>query len=598
VHSAGTSSNGITRRLIGARRARFVFLALALALAAPSLTTPLTADDWLQQLIATGRSAELPGLPRHRLDMFSFAGHAVGGNEAAMDAGMFPWWTDTKVKLAFWRPLSSLTHLLDWTLWPRSPFLMHAHNLLWFGLAVWAAAGFYRRFCADPFVAGLATLLFAVDDAHGPALGWVANRNAMVALAVALPAVVSHDRWRRDGWRPGRWLGPALLGVGLLAGEAALATTAYLGAYAIHLEPGRWRDSWKARLWSLGPYVAVVVVWRAVYVALGYGTFASGIYLDPGSDPRAFALALPGRALWLLAGQLALPWSDLATLWPYISEHATEVALRVAAVGVAFVAALVWPLVRRDATARFMATGMLLAVVPICSTFPADRLLFFVGVGAMGLVALWIGQAPRNLFGRAGVAVLLLVHLVLAAPLALIRSRSMVSVDLPLRRVDTSLPLSADTARRMVVLVNPPGDFFAGYLPIRRAALGEPLPRFRWLGSGTQEITLVREDERTLRVAQQGGFLPHVSERMLRSAARPMHVGERVLLSGMEVEVLALTPDQRPAEARMRFAVPLEDPSLYWAKWGGKAYVPFAPPPVGERVTLPAFNFIESVFGK
>jgi hypothetical protein len=598
VHSAGTSSNGITRRLVGAKRARWAFLALALALAAPSLTTPLTADDWLQQLIATGQSAKLPGLPRHRLDMFSFAGHAVGGNQAAMDAGMFPWWTDAQVKLAFWRPLSSLTHLIDWTLWPKSPVAMHAHNLLWLGLAVWAAAAFYRRFCADPFVAGLATLLFAVDDAHGPALGWVANRNAMVAMAVALPALVAHDRWRRDGWRPGRWLGPALLGVGLLAGEAALATTAYLGAYALHLERGPWSATWKQRALSLAPYVAVVVVWRAVYVALGYGTFGSGVYLDPGSDPRAFVMALPGRALWLLAGQLALPWSDLATVWPYISTRATRIALAIAAAGVAIVAALVWPLVRRDATARFFATGMLFAVVPVCSTFPADRLLWFVGVGAMGLIAQWIVTSPRTIPWLVGVVLLLTVHLLLAAPLALLRSRSMDTVDRPLARVDASLPLTPDMAQRTIVLVNPPADFFAGYLPIRRAALGEPLSRFRWLGSGTSELTLTREDARTLTVAQAGGFLAHVSERMLRSPSRPMAVGERVVMSGLEVEVLALEPDGRPAVARMRFRVPLEDPSLYWAKWGGRAYVPFALPKVGERVVLPAFNFLDAVFGK
>jgi hypothetical protein len=586
------------RRLIGARRARWLFLALALALAAPSLTTPLTADDWLQQLIATGQSAKLPGLPRHRLDMFSFAGHAAGGNQAAMDAGIFPWWTDVQVKLAFWRPLSSLTHLVDWTLWPRSPFLMHAHNLLWFGLAVWAAAGFYRRFSGDPFVAGLATLLFAIDDAHGPALGWVANRNAMVALAVALPSLIAHDRWRRDGWRPGRWLGPALLGMGLFAGEAALATTAYLGAYALHLEPGRLADSWKARLWSLFPYIAVVVGWRVVYVALGYGTFGSGVYLDPGSDPLAFALALPGRALWLLAGQLALPWSDFATLWPYISERATTIAMRIAAIGVAIVAALVWPLVRRDPRARFFATGMLLAVVPVCSTFPADRLLFFVGVGAMGLIALWIAEAPRNLFGVTGVGLLLLVHLVLALLLAPLRARSMVSVDQPLERVDASLPMTADMAQKTIVLVNPPADFFAGYLPIRRAALDEPRPIFRWLGSGTAQLTVTRQDARTLRVAQAGGFLPHVSERMLRSSSRPMAPGERVVLQGFEVEVLTVEKDGRPAEALMRFGVPLEDPSLYWAKWGGRAYVPFAIPKVGETVVLPAFNFLDAVFGK
>jgi len=44
----------------------------------------------------------------------------------------------------------------------------------------------------------------------------------MVAMALSLPALVFHDRWRRDGWQPGRWLAPLALGVGLLAGAVLL----------------------------------------------------------------------------------------------------------------------------------------------------------------------------------------------------------------------------------------------------------------------------------------------------------------------------------------------------------------------------------------
>jgi hypothetical protein len=594
VPSAGTSSSGIIKRLLASPRATIAILVVALALAAPSLTTGLTADDWIQQVIARGQQASLPGLAPSRLDMFSFAGHAIGGNHAAVESGMFPWWTDAAAKLAFWRPLTSLTHLADWTLWPSSPVAMHVHNLAWFALALWAAAAFYRRFCVQPWVAGLATLLYAVDDAHGPALGWVANRNAMVALALALPVVVVHDRWRRDGWRAGRWLGPALLGVALLAGEAALAVTAYLFAHALHLDEGRLRD----RLLRLGPYALVVVAWRALYVKLGYGTFGSGVYLDPGSDPAGFVRALPDRAVALLAGQLLLPWSDFAGIWPFVSAHAARMGLLVSAAAVALVTAIVAPLVGRDRTARFFATGTLLAVVPICSTFPADRLLMFVGVGAMGLIASWLGAIPRGLIGYASAAILILVHLVLAPPLLALRARSMDTVDRPLKRADESLPMTPDIAARTVVLVNPPADFFAGYLTIRRAALGLPRPRLRWLASGTSRIVVTREDARTLRVVPSEGFMPHISEQMLRSLKRPFARGERVQLGGFTVEILELLPDGRPAAARFVFEVPLEDASLYFASWQGRGYGPWAPPAIGQTATLEPAGFIEAVFAK
>ena len=68
-----------------------------------------------------------------------------------------------------------------------------------------------------------------------------------------------------------------------------------------------------------------------------------------------------------------------------------------------------------------------------------------------------------------------------------------------------------------------------------------------------------------------------------------MTLGQRIELTGMSAEVITLTDDGRPSEARIRFAKPLEDPSLAWSRWdwGTSAYVPFVPPAVGETVQVP-----------
>ncbi len=560
-----------------------------MALVAPSLTIGLVADDWIQVVVGRGWQSRLPGLPASSLDLFSFAGHSAGGNRAAMNAGMYPWWADPDVKLAFFRPISSLTHFIDWHAWPNSPFLMHLHNLVWFALALAAVAWVYRRFYADPAVAGLATLLYALDDAHGQPVGWIANRNAMVAMSLALPVLVVHDRWRRDGWRAGAWLAPALLGVALGAGESALAVVGYLVAHALWLDRGRL----VARLARLWPYLAVIIVWRAIYVHLGYGTANSGVYVDPAHDPRAFVTALPSRALYLLAGQLSLPWSDLTAMWPYIGARAAKIAFVVALTSVVFVVAQLIPVVRRDRTARFFATGALFAVVPISSTFPADRLLWFVGIGAMAVVAQFLLTPPRGLWGWSGFVVLLLLHVILAPPQLVLRSRSMEAVNIPLSRADESLPSTPDIAGRTVVLVNPPADFFAGYLASRRAALGVPLPTFRWLTSTHDSVTVTREDEHTLVVTPVGGFMPRISEYMLRSRPLPPHA--HIDLTGMHVDVLSTTADGRPASARFRFDVPLTDPSLYFARWSVQRYAPFTLPAIGATVTLPPADFLVSM---
>ena len=224
------------------------------------------------------------------------------------DAGLFPWWTDLSLKLSFFRPITSATHVLDHALWPDSAAAQLAHNLVWLALALVAVWAFYRRFIPVRWIAVLALALYAFDDARGPVVGWIANRNALVAVALALPVLLAHDRWRRDGWLPGRWLAPALFAVSLGAGESSLAIVAYLAAHALWLDRAPWRD----RLVALAPYAIVVVAWRVLYVKLGYGVVGSGIYLDPGAHPGAFAAAAATRIPFLLVGQLAAPWSDTA----------------------------------------------------------------------------------------------------------------------------------------------------------------------------------------------------------------------------------------------------------------------------------------------
>jgi hypothetical protein len=579
------------KRWLASPRAPWAIITLAVVLSLPSLTTGLVADDHVHQLLLREPRA-FGGLSTRKLDLFSFASGKPEDAHKLMDAGVFPWWTDPEVRLSFWRPLSSLTHALDHALWPDSAVAMHAHNLVWFALALIATWFFYRRFLGAGWIAGLAILLYALDDAHGPALGWVANRNAMVALALALPSLVLHDRFIRDGWRPGAWLAPLVLLVSLLAGESALATCAYLAAHALWLD----RGPLARRLLRLWPYVAVVVAWRAGYVALGYGASGSGVYLDPGHDPVGFAARLAPRYLLLALGQLALPWSDFAAMYPYIGPRVAPVMVTIALGVVAGFVALVTPLLRRDATARFFATGAALALVPIASTFPADRLLWFAGVGAMGLLA-QLFAAPRTRFvGRPAVALLVVVHLVLAPLLLPVRSRSMVTVELPLARANDSLP-KTDLAGKTLVLVNPPADLFAAYVLMTRASRGEPRPeRLRWLATGTSGVTLRRTDERTLLVRPGRGFLENITEQMLRAPGRPLATGARLPLTGVTIEVTASLPDGRPAEARFTFDVPLEDPSLVWAAWPRTGYVRFTPPPVGGEVTLPPNDFLAAVF--
>src|SRR5690606_29669055 len=299
-------------------------------LASPALGSGLQLDDHLHPFVVglhvQGEAARADLGPWWELYVAADGDEAL--TRARMDVGFSPWWTVPELRVRFFRPLSAATHYLEYAVWPRAPWLMHAQSLAWYGGLVLAVGSLLRRWLGPTWVAGLATLLYAIDDAHGTPAGWIAQRNALVSAVLVVLTLLAHDRARRDGWRPGRWLGPLLLALALLAGEASVAALGYLGAHALLLEPGVRGDAggeaWLRRtgraVRGLWPYLVVVLAWRLLYDALGYGAVGSGVYLDPGREPATFLAALPDRAaaLWLSQWTWIEPerWTLASPPWP------------------------------------------------------------------------------------------------------------------------------------------------------------------------------------------------------------------------------------------------------------------------------------------
>ena len=234
-----------------------------------------------------------------------------------MELGLTGWWTNPEMVMAFYRPISVATHWLDYRLWPHAPWLMHLHSLLWFGAALLLIGTLYRRVfgAADvpAFVPALALLLYAVDDSHAMTLAWIANRNAILALALGVAVLVLHDRGARDGDLRATIAAPLMLAVALLAGESALAVTGYLFAHALFI------DARRRALLRLWPYATVVVLWSAFYRAAGYGARGSGLVVDPGSEPlRWLGFALE-RVPVLIAAEVGLPPSDGWEAYPMLA---------------------------------------------------------------------------------------------------------------------------------------------------------------------------------------------------------------------------------------------------------------------------------------
>jgi hypothetical protein len=547
-------------------------------LALPSLRAGWVADDYIHRAKLLG-SPRFAGLLGSRTELFGFFDGDSEHTRALMDIGLLPWWTDPHIRGAFWRPVTVATHLLDYALWPHNAAMMHAHSVVWLGAMVLVVTFIFRRFL-DPTWAALAAILYAIDDARGTPVGFLANRNAMVATFFGAVALLAHDRWRRNGSRTaalGAWSSFVL---SLLSGEIGVSTAAFLAAYAVFKDTGpRWK-----RWCSLLPYAAALIAWRTTWRVAGYGVDSVGPYIDPLASPLRFLEQVLVRAPALLVGQWFLPPSDVTMLLGESQKwlYAVVATLLLVGLGVMIVRAL-----RGGPDMWFWAAGMAGSVLPVCAVFSSDRLLSFVGIGAVAILARFM-SAPRASPATRGLwAALIVVHAVLAPAAFVLRAAYPAGPPAIYDQLLVRTTFDASINEQDLIVVNAPSPFHAGFLPLMRDLDGEPAPQHtRILAAGLPAVVLQRPSADSLEVRPSTGYLHWVFDRLFRGREAPFRVGDRVHLTRLEVEIVELTVDGRPAAARFNFAVPLEHASLRWLQWLNGEFVPFTPPPIGEIVEL------------
>jgi hypothetical protein len=579
----------------------------------PSLWTGMLADDFSMWSITTkGQMGD--GAPSNPWNLFVWLDGNPQRTRNLVESGFMPWWIDLQCRAALWRPLSSATHVLDYRLWPQCPWLMHLQSLLWFAILIWSAAVLYRRLIGRThaqWIAALAALLFTLDDAHVLSAGWLADRNTLLSGVFGVVTLIAHDRWRRDGWRAGSILGPLLLAIGLMAKESVASTGGYLLAYALMLDSAPRRS----RLLSLLPYLIVGLIWYGIYIASGYGISGLDAYSDPAHNPVAYLHHLVRYGPILLLAQWGLPPSDLSIAW---SPWAFQIHWLWAIVFLAMAAIMLWPLVVRDALARFWTLGMLLSILPVSVALPMDRHLMLVGLGGMGLLAQFLGGLKDNALWALGSAawrrparvfagLMVAIHIVIAPAIFVFTIFAIKSLGPAITSLLYTFPDDSQLANQNLVIVNPKSFLGEGYIRLVREYEGRPFPRrCVYLTNSSVAASITRTDDRTLVVRVRGGYLPppgqwpegtnppaispqyarQLVDRFFRSEDNPLRLGQIINLSFVEIEITELTDDGRPAAARFWFHVPLEDPSLRWLQVSPRGYEPFNLPAIGQTVEI------------
>jgi hypothetical protein len=581
----------LARALASRRVSVFVAIA-AFVLALPTLSSGFVLDDYYLRLCRDPTRAAPEDL-RAPWDMFHFqlGGPAFVRHE--QEIGVAPWWTAPDFRLAFLRPLSSLTHAFDFAFFPDRAPVMHLENALLYAALSFIVARLFRTVVGATWSAGLAALMYAASDKNAIPLVWISNRNALLAGVFGFGAVLAHVRGREaDRNTPTNGAGRAinvasvvLVILALASGEAALAPLAYIPAYALTLDDAPSR----ARVRSLLPIALVVAGWLALYHALGYGTHGGDFYVDPVDRPLAFAGALATHAPTLLLGQFALPPADLGILLP------RPMMLRFAAIAAAICGAggvLFARVLRRDRVARFFVVGLFFALVPVCATAPNDRLLLGASFGAFGLIALFfakVGETAGVLrwVAGAGALFLFLRHVVLAPPLLPVRAvASARAFQRPAELAAATMPADPGVKDATLVVLNAPYVLVPSYALAVLVETGRGVPprRLRTLGIDVRgTMTVERPSDREIVLSYEEPFPQESFSRVYRSSANPFSVGDETQLAPVTVRIEAVDPAGGATRISFRFETALEDSSLRWVVWDGNGFVPYRPPPVGAR---------------
>jgi hypothetical protein len=449
-------------------------------------------------------------------------------------------------------------------------------------------AVFHARLLSPRWLAGLSGLLYAADDAHGHPVGWLMNRNGVMATFFSVLALWAYDRLRRDRWAPGALLTPVFFLLGLASGELATCAIGYFVAHFLFVD----RAPIMRRLFATSTWIAPLAAWAVVYRKLGYTTHGSGLYINPLAAPVEYTFELFERGAVLLMGQLAGPFSDT---WTHSGPYAQGFIVFWAALFLWLFWELAWPVLRTVPTARFWAAGLVLSLPPACATFPEDRLLLLAGVGAFPLVAILAASLFERIRTRSALelptavfaAALFAMHGFFGPALLPARSRHMSRYDAKIQAAGKSAFAYAKRSTDALFVVNGEDFYFTGMMAITRVARGEPTTlRMMTLAGTVDEMTLRHLDDHRVEVRPKFGFVSRVFDRIYWSRTAPFKRGSKLDLNGIDVTITEVNQWGEPTAAIFAFAFPLDSSVYHWVVWKGDRYEKFELPPVGASTVI------------
>jgi hypothetical protein len=287
------------------------------------------------------------------------AAHSVTRALAAFDA---PYWP-VESGAGLYRPLTTLSYAVDWTVSGGHPAWMHFVNALLHAVAVLLFALVMARWLPAAGAAG-AALLFAWHPVHVEAVANLVGRAELLAAVGILGAVLAARRGR--------------FALAVLCAAFAMLSKEHGVIVGVVILLDRWLEPEAGRRTPPGFWIALAAVTAAfvgAWLVIGRSGAgdAAAVFYGRGMFGR-LAVALPAvlRAAWLLVWPVSLSSDYGPQVIP--SYDGLSFAAMLGALIVAGVVALVW-WCRRRAPAISFAAGL-----AALSYLPTSNLLFASGV--------------------------------------------------------------------------------------------------------------------------------------------------------------------------------------------------------------------------
>lgn len=520
-------------------------------------------------------------------NQFNFFDPQLGNNTAMQNYGSLPWWTKPSARLHLWRPLSSLTHWLDYQLFPQSPYLMHLHNAMWLILSFVLVFLLYRTFLLPPALFFLAIIIYSVDVSIAPVVGWIAARNSLLVLTF-LPMCLYflHKASTRKAYYAMALLCYLLA---LLSAEAGIVVLAYALPYLLFVNKGK---LWQRILLAL-PFLVITIIWRYYYQLQGYGSVGISQYIDPVTGFSAFAhhaiTQFPLLFLEVITGVDSLE-VIFSTHWIAIFQYVGWV-LALALLYLCFM----WR--ARYQYLLFWYFSCVLSLVPGLVMYSTDpRIVIYAHISFAVLAAYIIYEYWHRFTISAGIKRWLSFFIVsvVATFLICLQMIAMLLVNylvLATQVLDPNKDYKLNYGfsqlidnRDHVVLINYPDAFRLMYYPYLAEQEGFVLPKtLRQISYAQNSLTIKRLTNDTYQIAPEGGFMLHPSDikaigknkadktiNSLRYAVffdngqYEFNEGDIIHFAEMVINIQQVDLQHRPLVVNISLSQQLQPKLLYW----------------------------------